>query len=150
MNKLDKKILAHLQAEGRLSVTELAERIGLSVSPCHRRVKTLEDTGVIQGYRAQLNPELVGLNFSAIIFVTLKDGNRDSLQAFEAAIIDIPQIVQAQRLFGTPDYLLQIVTTNLASFQKLYDDKLAAIPSIQRLTSTIVMKDVVSGRALPI
>ena len=150
MNKIDKKILAHLQAEGRLSVTELAERIGLSVSPCHRRVKVLEDTGVIQGYRAQLNPELVGLNFSAIIFVTLKDGNRDSLQAFEAAIIDIPQIVQAQRLFGDPDYLLQIMTTNLASFQKLYDEKLSAIPSIQRLTSTIVMKDVVSGRALPI
>ena len=150
MNKLDKKILVHLQAEGRLSVTELAERIGLSVSPCHRRVKVLEDTGVIQGYRAQLNPELVGLNFSAIIFVTLKDGNRDSLHAFEAAIIDIPQIVQAQRLFGDPDYLLQIMTTNLASFQKLYDEKLSAIPSIQRLTSTIVMKDVVSGRALPI
>ncbi len=150
MNKLDKKILAHLQAEGRLSVTELAERIGLSVSPCHRRVKVLEDTGVIQGYRAQLNPELVGLNFSAIIFVTLKDGNRDSLHAFEAAIIDIPQIVQAQRLFGDPDYLLQIMTTNLASFQKLYDEKLSAIPSIQRLTSTIVMKDVVSGRLLPI
>ena len=150
MNKIDKKILAHLQAEGRLSVTELAERIGLSVSPCHRRVKVLEDTGVIQGYRAQLKPELVGLNFSAIIFVTLKDGNRDSLHAFEAAIIDIPQIVQAQRLFGDPDYLLQIMTTNLASFQKLYDEKLSAIPSIQRLTSTIVMKDVVSGRALPI
>ena len=150
MNKLDKKILAHLQAEGRLSVTELAERIGLSVSPCHRRVKVLEDTGVIQGYRAQLNPELVGLNFSAIIFVTLKDGTRESLHAFEAAIIDIPQIVQAQRLFGDPDYLLQIMTTNLASFQKLYDEKLSAIPSIQRLTSTIVMKDVVSGRALPI
>ena len=105
---------------------------------------------MIQGYRAQLNPELVGLNFSAIIFVTLKDGNRDSLHAFEAAIIDIPQIVQAQRLFGDPDYLLQIMTTNLASFQKLYDEKLSAIPSIQRLTSTIVMKDVVSGRALPI
>ena len=150
MNKLDKKILAHLQAEGRLSVTELAERVGLSVSPCHRRVKVLEDPGVIQGYRAQLNPELVGLNFSAIIFVTLKDGNRDSLHAFEAAIIDIPQIVQAQRLFGDPDYLLQIMTTNLASFQKLYDEKLSAIPSIQRLTSTIVMKDVVSGRLLPI
>ena len=150
MNKIDKKILAHLQAEGRLSVTELAERVGLSVSPCHRRVKVLEDTGVIQGYRAQLNPELVGLNFSAIIFVTLKDGNRDSLHAFEAAIIDIPQIVQAQRLFGDPDYLLQIMTTNLASFQKLYDEQLSAIPSIQRLTSTIVMKDVVSGRALPI
>ena len=150
MNKLDKKILAHLQAEGRLPVTELAERIGLSVSPCHRRVKVLEDTGVIQGDRAQLNPELVGLNFSAIIFVTLKDGNRDSLHAFEAAIIDIPQIVQAQRLFGDPDYLLQIMTTNLASFQKLYDEKLSAIPSIQRLTSTIVMKDVVSGRLLPI
>lgn len=150
MNKIDKKILAHLQAEGRLSVTELAERVGLSVSPCHRRVKVLEDTGVIQGYRAQLNPELVGLNFSAIIFVTLKDGNRDSLHAFEAAIIDIPQIVQAQRLFGDPDYLLQIMTTNLASFQKLYDEELSAIPSIQRLTSTIVMKDVVSGRALPI
>ena len=150
MNKIDKKVLAQLQAEGRLSLAEVAERIGLSLSPCHRRVKVLEDTGVIQGYRAQLNPELVGLNFSAIIFVTLKDGNRDSLHAFDAAIIDIPLIVHAPRLFAVPDYLLQIMTTNLASFQKLYDEKLSAIPSIQRLTSTIVMKDVVSGRALPI
>ena len=70
MDKIDKKILAELQADGRLSVTELAHKVGLSLSPCHRRVKALEDTGIIKGYRAQLDISQLGLNFSTIVFVT--------------------------------------------------------------------------------
>lgn len=72
MDKIDKKILAELQADGRLSVTELAHKVGLSLSPCHRRVKALEDAGIIKGYRAQLDISQLGLNFSTIVFVTLK------------------------------------------------------------------------------
>ena len=150
MDKIDKKILAELQANGRLSVTELAERVGLSLSPCHRRVRALEESGSIKGYRAQLEPSLVGLNFSTIVFVTLKEGDKNSITQFEQAVINIPQIVQAQRLFGDPDYILNIVCRDLEAFQKLYDDQLIAIPGVQRLISTIVMKTVVSYRLLPL
>ncbi len=150
MDKLDKKILAELQFNGRLSITELAERVGLSVSPCHRRVRALEDSGAIQGYTAKINPNEIGLTFCAIVFVTLKEGDKGSVTKLENAIEGIPQIVQAQRLFGDPDYLLHVVAKDLPAYQKLYDEELSAIPGVQRLISTIVMKNVVSERPLPI
>lgn len=150
MDKIDKKILAELQQNGRLSLTELAEKIGLSLSPCHRRVRALEESGVIRGYRAQLEPALIGLQFATIVFVTLRDGDKVSVSAFEEAVIEIPQIVQAQRLFGDPDYMLHVVTKDLLSFQKLYDERLSAMPNVQRLISTMVMKNVVTDRLYPI
>ncbi|MDQ8942488.1 Lrp/AsnC family transcriptional regulator [Acinetobacter soli] len=150
MDKIDKKILAELQQNGRLSLTELAEKIGLSLSPCHRRVRALEESGVIRGYRAQLEPALIGLQFATIVFVTLRDGDKASVSAFEEAVIEIPQIVQVQRLFGDPDYMLHVVTKDLLSFQKLYDERLSAMPNVQRLISTMVMKNVVTDRLYPI
>ncbi|XXN66270.1 Lrp/AsnC family transcriptional regulator (plasmid) [Enterobacter ludwigii] len=150
MDRIDRNILAELQADGRLSVTELAERVGLSLSPCHRRVKALEQSGVIQGYRAQLEPAFLGYNFSAIVFVTLRDGDRKAVSAFEEAVKELPQITLAQRLFGDPDYLLHITTRDLPAFQQLYDEKLSAMPGVQRLTSTLVMKTVIQDRPLPL
>lgn len=150
MDKVDRKILAELQADGRLSVTELADKIGLSLSPCHRRLRALEQSGVIRGYRAQLDPVQLGLNFSAIVFVTLREGDRDAVASFEAAVIDIPQVVEAKRLFGDPDYFLHVVTRDLPAFQQLYDDELSALPCVLRLTSTLVMKSVIQDRALPL
>lgn len=149
MDQIDCKILAELQSDGRLSVTELADRIGLSVSPCHRRVRALEQAGVISGYRAHLDPGILGLNFSAIVFVTLREGDRNSVDAFETAVVEIPQVVQAQRLFGDPDYLLHVITRDLPAFQQLYDERLSTLPSVQRLTSTLVMKNLVQDRPLP-
>ncbi|AVY94899.1 MULTISPECIES: Lrp/AsnC family transcriptional regulator [Microvirgula] len=150
MDKIDCRILAELQADGRLSVTELAERVGLSVSPCHRRVRALEQSGAIQGYHARLDPVNLGLNFSAIVFVTLRDGDHNAVQAFEASLADVPQVVQAQRLFGDPDYLLHVITRDLPAFQQLYDERLSTLPSVQRLISTLVMKNVVQDRQLPL
>ena len=150
MDRIDKKIIAELQANGRLSITELAERIGLSLSPCHRRVKALEESGVIKGYHADLEASQIGFNFAAIIFVTLKDGDKRALSSFEEKVSEITNVIQAQRLFGNPDYLLHVVTKDLASFHKLYDDSLTALPNVQRLTSTIVMKSVVTNRLLPL
>lgn len=150
MDRIDCKILAELQSDGRLSVTELAERIGLSLSPCHRRVRMLEEAGIIRGYHAQLNPDALGLHFAALVFVTMREGDRHAVAAFEAAVIDIPQVIEAQRLFGTPDYLLHVLTRDLTDFQQLYDKKLSTLPSVQRLTSTLVMKSVVQGRRLPL
>ncbi|WP_159820178.1 Lrp/AsnC family transcriptional regulator [Colwellia sp. 20A7] len=150
MDNRDKKILAELQGNGRLSITELAERVGLSVSPCHRRVRALEESGAIKGYTAKLDPTLIGFGFTAIVFVTIREGDKKAVAAFEQAIIGIPQIVQAQRLFGEPDFLLHVVSEDLPEYQKLYDEKLSAIPGVQRLISTIVMKNVVPERAYPV
>lgn len=150
MDRIDRKILSELQKDGRLSVTELAERVGLSLSPCHRRVRALEESGVLLGYRAQLDPGALGLNFSAMVFVTLREGNRQAVEAFETALIDIPQVVDAQRLFGEPDYLLHVITQDLPAFQRLYDESLSTLPNVQRLTSTLVMKRVVQDRPLPL
>lgn len=150
MDNIDRKILAELQSDGRLSVTDLADRIGLSLSPCHRRVRALEQSGVIRGYRAQLDPANLGFSFSALVFVTLQEGDRQAVEAFETAVKDVPQIIQAQRLFGDPDYLLHVVSRDLSAFQLLYDEQLSALPSVQRLTSTLVMKNVVQDRPLPL
>jgi DNA-binding Lrp family transcriptional regulator len=150
MDNIDRKILAELQSDGRLSVTDLADRIGLSLSPCHRRVRALEQSGVIRGYRAQLDPANLGFSFSALVFVTLREGDRQAVEAFETAVRDVPQIIQAQRLFGDPDYLLHVVSRDLSAFQQLYDEQLSALPSVQRLTSTLVMKNVVQDRPLPL
>lgn len=149
MDNIDRKILALLQEDGRLTVTDLAARVGLSLSPCHRRLRELERTGTIRGYRAVVDADAVGLRFQALVFVTMRQEDRDTLLAFEAAVARIPNIVQAQRLFGDPDYLLRIVTADLAAYQQLEDDTLAALPGIQRLNSTLVMKHVVNDRPLP-
>jgi len=149
MDDTDRKILAELQKDGRISITELGERIGLSLSPCHRRVRALEQAGVISGYRAIINPARVGLNFSAIVFVTLREGSSDSVRSFESVLLDIPEIIRAQRLFGEPDYILHVVTRDLNAFQRLYDRSLSALPSVLRLTSTLVMKSILN-RPLPL
>jgi DNA-binding Lrp family transcriptional regulator len=149
MDAVNRKILALLQEDGRLTVTELAERVGLSISPCHRRVRELERSGAIRGYRAVVDPEAIGLAFEAIVFITMRQEDRETLIGFETGLAAIPQVVQAQRLFGDPDYLVRIVTADLAAYQRLQDERLSALPGVQRMTSTLVMKRVVPDRPLP-
>ncbi len=149
MDRIDGEILALLQDDGRMTVTDLAAAVRLSVSPCHRRVRELERSGAIRGYRAVLDPAAVGLTFEALVFVTMRQEDRDTLLGFEAAVQEIPNVVHAQRLFGDPDYLLRVLTADLAAYQELEDDTLAALPGIQRLNSTLVMKQVVTDRSLP-
>lgn len=148
MDTIDKNIIALLQNDGRLSVTEISDKVGLSLSPCHRRIRKLEEDGIISGYRAQIDPEHLGLKFSAIVFVSLREGDSKAVEAFERAVTDIHQVILAQRLFGDPDYFLQIVAKDLPAFQKLYDEKLSRLPFVQRLTSTLVMKTVVRDRPI--
>ncbi|MGB9377073.1 MAG: Lrp/AsnC family transcriptional regulator [Mycobacteriales bacterium] len=149
MDGIDRKILAELQTDGRLSITDLAARIGLSVSPTHRRLRDLEAAGTILGYRAIVDPDALGLTFEALVLVTMRQEDRETLLAFEKAVADIPNVVQAQRLFGDPDYLLRVRTRDLAAYAELEDDTLSALPGVQRLTSTLVMKQVVTERPLP-
>lgn len=149
MDAVDRKILAALQQDGRLTVTELATQVGLSISPCHRRLRELERSGAIRGYRAVVDADALGLSFEALVFITMRQEDRETLIGFEDGVAGIPQVVQAQRLFGDPDYLLRIVTTDLAAYQRLQDERLSALPGVQRMTSTLVMKRIVQDRPLP-
>lgn len=150
MDAIDRKILAELQGNGRLTITELAERVQLTVSPCHRRLRDLEANGVIAQYRAVLNPDAVGLGFQTLVFVTMQGATRPIISKFETAAGALPHIVDAQRLFGEPDYLLRVVARDLTHFQHIYDEYLSTLPGVQRLTTTLVMRQVVDNRPLPI
>ncbi len=148
MDDLDRAILAELQLDGRMSATALAEKIGLSVAPCHRRIRELERSGVIAGYQAVVNPDRVGLGFEALVFVTLRD--RAHLKEFESAVEAEELIVEAQRLFGEPDFLLRVYAKDLAHYQLVYDEVLVGLPAVEKLTSTIVMRNIKGQAVLPV
>ena len=123
------------KAAGEIGVTQpsLSARIlaleaefGISLSPAHRRVRAMEDAGIITGYRAVVEPSAVGLGFAAVIFVTLAKTDSESVAAFEKAVPRLPEVVQAVRLFGDPDFMLHVVTVDLPAFQQFYDERLSA------------------------
>ncbi|MFI7059988.1 Lrp/AsnC family transcriptional regulator [Kribbella sp. NPDC050124] len=147
MDAIDRKILAVLQGEGRLTVTELAQRVGLSAAPCHRRMRELERAGVISGYRAVVDPATVGRGFEVLVAVTMD--REESVAGFEAGLAEIEDVVHAERLFGEPDYFIRVATADIAAFQKVRDEKLARLPGVLRMTSTIVMMKVVDNRPTP-
>jgi DNA-binding Lrp family transcriptional regulator len=150
MDAIDRKILAELQAEGRLTVTELAQRVGLSVAPCHRRLRELERAGAIRGYRAVVDPGAIGLGFEVLVQVTMDREDAATVADFERGLAEIPEVRHAERLFGDPDYLLRVATADIAAYQTLRDERLATLPGVGRLTSTIVMKRVVEDRPYPL
>jgi DNA-binding Lrp family transcriptional regulator len=150
VDTIDRKILAELQAEGRLTVTELAQRVGLSVAPCHRRLRELERAGAIRGYRAVVDPAAIGLGFEVLVQVTMDREDAATIADFERGLAQIPEIRHAERLFGDPDYLLRVATADIAAYQTLRDEHLATLPGVQRLTSTIVMKRIVEERPYPL
>jgi DNA-binding Lrp family transcriptional regulator len=150
MDKIDRKIIAELQAEGRLTVTELAQRVGLSVAPCHRRLRELERTGAIRSYRAVVDPAAIGLGFEVLVQVTMDREDAATIAEFERGLAQVAQVRQAERLFGDPDYLLRVATADIAAYQTLRDERLATLPGVGRLTSTIVMKRIVEDRPYPL
>lgn len=149
VDAIDRKILAQVQADGRLTVTELAQRVGLTVAPCHRRLRELERAGVIRGYRAVVDPAALGLGFEVLVAVTMDREDAGTIAEFERSLAAIAEVRHAERLFGDPDYLVRVATVDIAAYQRLRDEKLATLPGVQRLTSTIVMKRVVDQRPFP-
>ena len=131
-----------------MTVTDLASRVSLSVSRTQRRLRDLENANVIRGYHADVDYSTLGFGFEAIVFVTIGDLTR--IDDVDAALTAIPQVIEAQRLFGEPDYLLRVREVSLDRYQLLYDQTLTKIPGVARMTSTIVLKTVVSSRATPL
>ena len=149
MDAIDRKIVALLEADGRITVTELAQRVGLSAAPVHRRLRELERGGAVRGYRAVVDPAALGLGFEVLVSVTMDREDAGTIEAFERGLAGVAEVRHAERLFGDPDYIVRVATADLVAYQRVRDEKLATLPGVQRLTSTIVMKNVVDERPYP-
>ena len=146
VDAIDRKIVAQLEAEGRLTVTEVAQRVRLSVAACHRRIRELERAGTIRGYRAVIDPSAIGVGFEVLVSVTMEREDTATIEQFERGLAAVAEVRHAERLFGDPDYLVRVATSDIAAYQTLRDAKLATLPGVQRLSSTIVMKRIVDER----
>jgi Lrp/AsnC family transcriptional regulator, leucine-responsive regulatory protein len=145
MDRLDRAILAQLVADGRLANTDLADRVGLSPSPCLRRVRNLERAGVITGYHARVDPAALGQGFEVLLHVEMGRQDRGTLEAFEAEVAAIAEVSECRRMFGHPDYLLWIATADLRAYERLYMARLTDLPGVARTHSQFTMKTVKGG-----
>ncbi|SHG82598.1 Lrp/AsnC family transcriptional regulator [Streptoalloteichus hindustanus] len=150
MDKTDRAILAHLMADGRLPNTELAARVGLSPSPCLRRVRQLEADHVITGYHAAVDPGAVGRGFPVLLHVEMAIQDRSTIEAFEAQVRELDEVVHCQRMFGHPDYLLWIAVADLDAYERLYMARLTQLPGVARTNSQFTMKTVKSTPGFPV
>ena len=150
MDEIDRNILRYLQENGRMSNLELARAIGLSPTPTLRRVRALERSGAIRGYRAIIDPAAVQRSFQVLVWVDLVQGTREIIEAFERALLEIPDVVEAQRLFGEPDYLLRVAVRDSDEYERLYTNRLAALPGVSKARSQIGMKTIRQRPTLPI
>ena len=146
----DCKIVAELQADGRLSNVELADKIGLSPSPCLRRVKRLERDGYIEGYRAALRRERIGLGFSVFIGVKLDGHANERALQFEKAVVAMPEVVACHLVSGEADYFLEVVVPDLGDYQRFLVGKLLNLPIVREVRSNIAIQTLKAGAPLPL
>jgi Lrp/AsnC family leucine-responsive transcriptional regulator len=150
IDAFDHRIIAALQEDGRLSNVELADRIGLSPSPCLRRVKRLERDGYIDGYRAALDRGRVGLGFTVFVGVRLEAHANARAGRFEDAVLKMREVIACHMVSGTVDYLLEIVAPDLAHYQRFLVDKLLALPIVREVQSSIAISTLKAGAPLPL
>lgn len=140
MDTTDRAILAELERDGRLPNVELADRVGLSPSPCLRRVRALEEAGVIRGYRADIAPEAVGRGFEVTVLVELNQKDRDTVSEFERRVAALEPVRECRRMFGIPDYLIRVAVADTEAYEAFYMNELADLPGIGRVNSQFTMK----------
>ena len=138
----DHKILKIIASEGRISVTELATRIGLSKSPTQTRLKRLEENGVIKGYRAMLDPIQLGREHVAFVEIRLSDTRESALKAFNTTVRAIPEIEQAHLIAGNFDYLLKVRVSDMSSYRQVLAEKLSTLPHISNTSTYVAMQAV--------
>jgi len=151
LDNYDRRILAALQQEGRLTNQELADRIGLSPSPCLRRVRALEEAGVITGYRAHLDPKRLGLNLIAILSISMDRHTPERFARFEAAVEAMPEVLECLLITGRDaDYQLKVVVRDMEHYQELLLERITRIEGVTGVHSSFVLRQVVDRTVLPV
>ncbi len=150
LDAIDAKILDLIQKDASLSVAEVAERVGLSSSPCWRRIKRLEERGVIRGRVTLLDRDRIGLGFEVYASVKLALPTRDNLEAFEAAVLKLPEVVECVLITGGEDYTLRIITSDMHGYDEFLRDKILGMGLVADVRSRIVVRSVKATTALPL
>ena len=150
LNEIDLKILSHLQNNARLTNVELSEHIHLSQSPCLRRVRNMESSGIIQGYVALVDQNAVGLPVSVFVNVRLEKQIERALEKFEETVQDWSEVMECYLMTGDSDYLLRVVASDLAAYERFLMDKLTRVPGVASINSSFALKQVTYKTALPI
>ena len=150
LDAIDRRILNILQKDGRIANVDLAEQAGLSPSPCARRVKQLEDAGIIARYAALINQKTVGLPVNVFISVTLERQVEAALQHFEAEILKRPEVMECYLMTGEADYLRRVVVADLDAYERFIVDHLTRIPGIANIKSSFALKQISYRTELPI
>ena len=147
---VDRKLLRALQVDSRKSVQVLGDAVGLSASACHRRLKALEEQGLIEGYRAVLNAGRLGYSMQFFIEVGLTSQSEAVLEAFEAAVQDIPEVLECHVLMGSVDFMLRVVAADIEAYESFFFEKLSRLPGIQEINSIVALSEIKSTTALPL
>jgi len=150
LDDTERRILQALQVQGRLPNVELAARIGLSESPTYRRVRQLEDAGVIRGYAALLDQRLLGLEVTAFVQVTMEKQPDAATEAFLAHVQDEPHIVECYAMSGSHDYLMKVVARNIDHFSDLVMQRILKFPGVRNVESSFSLKEIKASRGLPV
>ena len=146
MDKLDRAIVAELQRDGRLTNLDLASRVGLTPAPCLRRVRRLEEDGVITGYTAVIDQDSIGRGFEVIIHADLVAKDLTTVEAFEARVAAMSEVAELRRMFGIPDYVIRVQVADLAAYERWLTTQLMGDPAIARVDSRITMKTIKTDR----
>jgi Lrp/AsnC family transcriptional regulator, leucine-responsive regulatory protein len=150
LDKTDKIILVELQKNAQRSITDLAARAGLSASSCHRRVKLLEEAGVITGYTATLDRTMLGLANEFFVEVSLSAQTEEAFEKFEKAIQRVPEILECHLMSGQFDYLLRVVAIDAADYERIHRSRISRLPGIQRIQSSLALRTVKPWAGYPI
>jgi len=150
LDKLDLRILQTLQKDGRISYVDLADKVGLSPTPCIERVRRLEKEGYIEGYHARLNPELLGYNMLVFVEISLSYQSPDSFQQFSRAVEELPYILECHLVSGDSDYLIKARISGISEYRALLGDMLLTLPGVKNSKSYIVMEEVKESLELPL
>jgi DNA-binding Lrp family transcriptional regulator len=150
LDAIDRRILRELQRDCRLPVAELGARAGLSASACHRRVKRLEEAGIIDGYVARLAPKALGFTLEFFVEVALRSQSDKALAAFERAVEASPEILECHLMAGGTDYLLRVVAADAADFERIHRERLAALPNVSRIESHLAIRTVRRWSGYPV
>lgn len=150
LDRIDRQILRELQAQGRLSLTELGERVGLSTTPCTERVRRLEQEGVIMGYSARLNPAHLEAGLLVFVELNLAYKSADVFEEFRRAVLKLPHVLECHLVSGDFDYLIKARICEMASYRRLLGDILLTLPHVRESKSYIVMEEVKESLELPV
>ncbi|MEY4270163.1 MAG: hypothetical protein RLZZ58_1379 [Pseudomonadota bacterium] len=150
MDRIDQNLLRILQAEGPLPVHVLGDRVGLSPSACHRRVKALEAGGTITGYAARLDPRALGLGLDVFVDISLHSQSEEALTAFEAAVLAHDEILECQLLSGASDYRLRVAARDVADFDRLHRHCLSRLPGVAAMHSAFALRTIKSFAGFPL